>query len=84
MGAAQDDARLEESIPVVTSLAFRIQDEFNKLVSAVNDEDSGESNDANELAFVVGELLRLAVNLDYADEIGRRKMFQLARALRSP
>ncbi|CCM04766.1 uncharacterized protein FIBRA_06956 [Fibroporia radiculosa] len=29
--------------------------------------------------FIVGELLKLAVNLDYADEIGRRKMFQLVR-----
>ncbi|KAH9922432.1 nuclear condensing complex subunit [Fomitopsis serialis] len=29
--------------------------------------------------FVIGEMLRLAVNLDYADEIGRRKMFQLVR-----
>jgi condensin complex subunit 3 len=62
-------------IPVVTALAFRIQDEFNKLVPSLNDEDAG---DTNELAFVVGELLQLATNLDYADEIGRRKMFQLA------
>jgi hypothetical protein len=29
---------------------------------------------------IVGELLGLAVNLDYADETGRRKMFQLIRA----
>lgn len=29
--------------------------------------------------FVIGEMLKLAVNLDYADEIGRRKMFQLVR-----
>lgn len=29
--------------------------------------------------FVVSELLKLSVNLDYADEIGRRKMFQLVR-----
>ena len=27
--------------------------------------------------FVIGEMLRMSVNLDYADEIGRRKMFQL-------
>lgn len=30
--------------------------------------------------FIIGEMLRMAVNLDYADEIGRRKMFQLVRA----
>ena len=29
--------------------------------------------------FVIGEILRLAVTLDFADEIGRRKMFQLVR-----
>lgn len=29
--------------------------------------------------FIVAELLRLAVNLDYADETGRRKMFALVR-----
>ncbi len=29
--------------------------------------------------FIIGEMLKLAVNLDYADEIGRRKMFQLVR-----
>lgn len=32
-----------------------------------------------DMEFVVGEMLRMAVNLDYADEIGRRKMFQLVR-----
>ncbi|KAF8424272.1 nuclear condensing complex subunit [Boletus edulis BED1] len=29
--------------------------------------------------FVISEMLKLAVNLDYADEIGRRKMFQFVR-----
>jgi condensin complex subunit 3 len=27
--------------------------------------------------FVIGEMLKLTVNLDYADEIGCRKMFSL-------
>lgn len=71
----KDEARLEDTLPVVTALAFRIQDEYNKLVGAVN----GEGEDPTERAFIVGELLRLAVSLDYSDEIGRRKMFQLAR-----
>ncbi|KAK8850500.1 hypothetical protein IAR55_004418 [Kwoniella newhampshirensis] len=73
----KDEARLEEVLPVVTALAYRIQDEYNNLVGAVND----EAEDATERAFIVGELLKLAVNLDYADEIGRRKMFQLAREM---
>ena len=65
-------------MPVVTALAFRTQDEYNKLV-----EISGEENpvDADERTFVVSELLKLAVHLDYADETGRRKMFQLTREL---
>lgn len=76
MTLLQDTARLEDSIPVVTALAFRIQEEYNKLVQAINE----GADDANlmERTFIVGELLKLAVNLDYADEIGRRKMFQLA------
>ena len=62
-------------MPVVTALAFRIQDEYNKLVGSVND----GAEDAAERAFIVGELLKLAVHVDYADETGRRKMFQLTR-----
>lgn len=34
--------------------------------------------------FVIGEMLKLAVNLDYTDEIGRRKMFSLVREFRGP
>jgi condensin complex subunit 3 len=64
-------------MPVVTALAFWTQDEYNKLVGSTND----EAEDAGERAFIVGELLRLAIHLDYADETGRRKMFQLSRAL---
>lgn len=73
--AKKDETRLEETIPVVTAMAFRIQDEYNTLVSATNPESGYDV----EQAFIVGELLRLALNLDYADEIGRRKMFQLCR-----
>lgn len=76
--STKDETRLEEAMPVVTALAFRIQDEYNALVGLANE----EVGDIDEKAFVVGELLRLALNLDYADEIGRRKMFQLARESR--
>ncbi|KAI0824958.1 nuclear condensing complex subunit [Trametes gibbosa] len=33
--------------------------------------------------FAIGELLRLALHLDYGDEIGRRKMFQLVQGMLS-
>ncbi|OXB39504.1 hypothetical protein LQV05_000649 [Cryptococcus neoformans] len=75
----KDTARLEDSIPVVTALAFRVQEEYNKLVQAVNE--GADDATLMERTFIVGELLKLAVNLDYADEIGRRKMFQLAREM---
>ena len=48
----------------------------------MEDDDEERARREEELMdgeFVIGELLRLAVNLDYADEIGRRKMFQLVR-----
>ncbi|EPS93226.1 hypothetical protein FOMPIDRAFT_1056181 [Fomitopsis schrenkii] len=93
--AQKDDARLENVLPVVTSLAFRIQAAYNDLLELIReheadrllregmeDEDEERAKREEELMdgeFVIGELLRLAVNLDYADEIGRRKMFQLVR-----
>jgi condensin complex subunit 3 len=72
----QDTVRLEDSLPVVTNFAFRIQDQYNTLVSTGEDQ-------LPERTFVVSELLKLAVNLDYADENGRRQMFSLTRASHS-
>lgn len=93
--ATNDQAKLEVSLPVVTHLAFRIQSVYNKYqedLEAVSQERALRALDAHERdvderlddllldsEFVVAEMLRLAVNLDYADEIGRRKMFQLVR-----
>ena len=65
----------------MTALAFRLQTSYNTILEAVQAEDSGiEDNDDREekafaIEFTLGELLRLAVHLDYSDEIGRRKMF---------
>jgi condensin complex subunit 3 len=87
--ATKDEARLEAALPVVTALAFRIQASYNDLMNAIQAEEVRDIIDDQELArqqaerinkeFVIGEMLKLAVNLDYADEIGRRKMFQLVR-----
>ena len=90
-----DQAKLEVSLPVVTHLAYRIQSVYNKYqedLEAVSQERALHALDANErdvderlddllldAEFVIAEMLKLAVNLDYADEIGRRKMFQLVR-----
>lgn len=93
----KDNTRLENVLPVVTALAFRIQAAYNELLEHIRDgeaerllregmeDDEERARREEELLdgeFVIGELLRLAVNLDYADEIGRRKMFQLVRKSR--
>jgi len=88
----KDEARLESSLPVVTALAFKIQAAYNDLIEQIQvyeearlgEDFTEEDQDANDEAranqeFVIEEMLRLAVNLDYADEIGRRKMFGLVR-----
>ncbi|GJJ15062.1 hypothetical protein Clacol_009337 [Clathrus columnatus] len=88
----KDEARLETCLPVVTALAFKIQSAYNDLLEqmqvseelCLSEEVTEEEQEANEDArsdqeFVISELLKLVVNLDYADEIGRRKMFSLVR-----
>jgi condensin complex subunit 3 len=81
----KDNAKLE-NLPVVTEIAFRIQEAYNHLLDDIaNQEDTAEDlgSDENERKeareLVISELLKLAVNLDYSDEIGRRKTFQLVR-----
>jgi len=92
---AKNEARLEATLPVVTAMAFRIQERYNDLMVLIQGElDEGPSrfNEREEdrirreeermsQEFILTELLKLVVNLDYADEIGRRKMFQLVRAM---
>lgn len=79
----KDNTRLEDALPVVTALAFRIQGAYNALLEDIHslggEEDEEKEDERIDREFVIGEMLRLAVDLDYADEIGRRKMFQLVR-----
>ena len=93
--AAKNEGRLETTLPVVTAMAFRIQERYNKLMDLITIALAQDSTDQKEWEkdgvhqeeerlsqeFMLTELLKLAVNLDYADEIGRRKMFQLVRAM---
>lgn len=87
---SKDEARLESSVPVMTALAFKIQSLYNQLLKDIQasiEENLFNGTDAeakekqeSELAdqeFILGEVLKLVVNLDYGDEIGRRRMFQL-------
>ncbi|OSD02558.1 hypothetical protein PYCCODRAFT_1367188 [Trametes coccinea BRFM310] len=94
--AKKDNLKLDTTLPVVTAFAFRIQDAYNALVeqihadaaaAALEEEDEDERARREEARldreFAIGEMLRLAVSLDYGDEIGRRKMFQLVRGMLS-
>ncbi|KAJ7512962.1 nuclear condensing complex subunit [Mycena galericulata] len=91
---AEREDRLESAaLPVVTAFAFHIQEAYNQLLAALDDAEvakalSGEDDVADEeeleeeLAkreIVLGELLRMAVKLDYMDEIGRRKVYTVTR-----
>ncbi|KAI0634669.1 nuclear condensing complex subunit [Trametes polyzona] len=96
--AKEDTIKSDTVLPVVTLMAFRIQDAYNALVQHVEedvahaaagladeDEDARARREEARLdrEFAIGELLKLAVNLNYGDEIGRRKMFQLVRGMLS-
>ena len=74
---------MERVLPVVTAKAFKLQEEYNLLEEHTPPEDFDTEDtlpkEYVEKSFVVAELCKMAVNLDYSDEIGRRKMFQLAR-----
>ena len=91
----KDYAKLENALPVVTLIAFRIQEAYNHLIENITSQDGhaedldNEETDRREderiaRELVISELLKLAVNLDYSDEIGRRKTFQLVRASLPP
>ena len=71
----------EEKLPEVTKLAFFLQRYTNALIEAIKDDSSAEGgeDEAVELEFIVEQMLHIALTLDYSDEVGRRKMFALAR-----
>ncbi|BGO88973.1 hypothetical protein NBRC10512_005103 [Rhodotorula toruloides] len=77
---AVDSPLLADLEPVVTALAFHLQAAWTQLVVALEADERDEQKEARE-EFIVGELVGIAVNLDYGDEIGRRKMFELMREM---
>ncbi|KAG1847661.1 nuclear condensing complex subunit [Suillus subalutaceus] len=87
--AIKDAEKLDASLPVVTALAYHIQAAYNAYQEdlevaeqerVIRSEPTEEEEEARiDKEFVIGEMLKVSVNLDYADEIGRRKMFQLVR-----
>lgn len=77
----KDDTSLDRALPDVVTVAFLIQETFNALLD--DEVDLNEDRDGNDRRqnpneiITVSELLRLAVHLDYSDEIGRRKTLAL-------
>ncbi|KAF8875410.1 nuclear condensing complex subunit [Gymnopilus junonius] len=92
--STKNEGRLESaSLPVVTAFAFHVQEAYNGLLAVLEEIETAkllragleeEENDEleEELAkreVVMSELLRMALKLDYADEIGRRKVFSVVK-----
>ena len=73
--------KAEDKMPEVTRVGFYIQKYLNALLEAIrsNNEEGGTEEDLADQEFIVEQLLHIAHQLDYTDEIGRRKMFTLLR-----
>ena len=71
----------EETMPEVTRLGFYLQKYMNTLLEGITSaaELGGGEEETVEQEFIVEQLLRIALTLDYSDEVGRRKMFSLLR-----
>lgn len=74
----------EDKMPEVTKFAFLLHVHINKLVESVNKvslnpEDPEMEEEAVQHEFCLEQLLHIALTLDYSDEMGRRKMFQIMR-----
>ena len=70
----QDDEKLDGVLPTATRLAFIIQNYNNIWQQAPKETEA-------DYEFIMSQLLDIAKYLDYADEVGRRKMFVLLRML---
>lgn len=72
------DDLLEDKMLEVTPLAMYMQNNLNKLVEIIRESQDIE-NAITDQTFTCEQLLTLASNMDYGDEVGRRKMFALMR-----
>ena len=87
---SKHETRIEAaSVPVLTAFAFNIQHAYNDLLAVLEELEILEAGEGErdseakeeELAnreMILGELLKTVLKLDYADEIGRRKIFSVA------
>lgn len=63
----------------VKQLESSFDDEERNPFEAQPEKDANWEAEQLDLEFIVEQLFRIAVNMDYGDEIGRRKMFVLVR-----
>lgn len=68
------DERLDALLPEVTRHVFNLEHYYNLYQDSL---DAGEPTDHYE--FILDQLLDISLGLDYADEMGRRKMFEFTR-----
>ncbi|KAJ7039564.1 nuclear condensing complex subunit [Mycena alexandri] len=80
LGGQGEEKMENASIPVVSAFAFLIQEGYNALI-ADEEDDPTSAEESEEKEFIISEMLKLAQNLDYSDESGKRKMFPLVRAM---
>ncbi|KAL0579006.1 chromosome condensation complex Condensin, subunit G [Marasmius crinis-equi] len=90
--AIKDTARKEEALPEVTALVFHIKRAYERLFTLIRDEEVGDiehddktrterGDEKDDYELVVEELLKLAVRLDYQDEMGRKEMEKMIKGL---
>lgn len=66
------EEQLDNILPGVTQHAFNLK-YYNDLYR------SPTTDDVDDFEFITTQMLEIALCLDYADEVGRRKMFELLR-----
>ncbi|OAC99558.1 hypothetical protein MUCCIDRAFT_148598 [Mucor lusitanicus CBS 277.49] len=70
----EEDERLDKILPTVTVHVMNLENYYNLYQQYNNTEDN-----AFNYEYIVVQMLDIALCLDYADEVGRRKMFNLLR-----
>jgi condensin complex subunit 3 len=69
------EERLDDMLPEVTRHAFTLK-YYNDLYRSTN---AAQQENTKDYEFITTQMLEIALCLDYADEVGRRKMFEILR-----
>lgn len=66
---------MDAILPEVTRHVFNLENYYNLSVANTNTDTATSMN----YEFIITQLLDISLCLDYADEVGRRKMFEFLR-----